>query len=607
MKICLQLTASSFVSGRIRVVWVPSAHHIPANTSDGAGDYISMVWDFTGDSNLSFTIPYLSDKDFLRVVPYHTVISSTYHQYVSDNLDNCNGMLMLFIMNHVTSSDNNTYAAADINVWAACAEDMMLYGPKPLIGPYTMGGPGLKRKPLKPVAQGQDQKICSMLEHFKQQFDPIVKAKSIMKKGVHMNEEITDLRVLIKRYSKYANFSLPSSDAFYWPYNINFSKGIFDDIASMYQFWRGSFRIKVILKSGSTSQALRSYIMPGPLTRIESDNVGNYADSGDADFDTTSQALSYQDLVQNPVHSVEIPWNCTAAYVPINLTMWSELSDDLDVGYFNITTGAATTAQVDVLFAAGDDMSFGWIQPPPHLMYDPVPALSVKPKAQSLEISHADGVEQITSFEDEQDKLSMTRPIYREPKSSPYDDDDLKSVLERVYTTSVTWTGSQAVDTSLMVYSFPESLISGHANLRDKLSRYQFLRSGAKVSIRANGTKFHSGKCIIMWAPSWNEEIDQTMWSDIYSASQMNHVLLSPNTGEVVEFEIPYVWPRQYINLSHLDSNFPGRIGYFKIMVLNQLKTSVNATVPTITISVNVSLVNPEVAGPTTFEVSSVL
>lgn len=147
------------------------------------------------------------------------------------------------------------------------------------------------------------------------------------------------------------------------------------------------------------------------------------------------------------------------------------------------------------------------------------------------------------------------------------------------------------------------------ANFVDKIKRFQFFQAKTHVEIRVNGTMMHYGQLIVSFLPHYNASIgsaDYGPFTDVYGMSCSPHVLVSANTSETVSFEIPYINPAPFENLSHLEPiTGKGEFGHVMCRVMNPLLSSSNVTAPSVTVSVTCRFLNCKVAGPTVYSLST--
>jgi len=114
-----------------------------------------------------------------------------------------------------------------------------------------------------------------------------------------------------------------------------------------------------------------------------------------------------------------------------------------------------------------------------------------------------------------------------------------------------------------------------------------------------NGTKFHQGALMISHRAHCKSTGEQNIYSQ---SSNPNTIILSANSSETVGFEMPYIGPREWFNLSHdTEGESKGYFGLVQAWVLAPLTLSSAVSTATITVSVVTQFVNAELAGPSLF------
>lgn len=154
-----------------------------------------------------------------------------------------------------------------------------------------------------------------------------------------------------------------------------------------------------------------------------------------------------------------------------------------------------------------------------------------------------------------------------------------------------------------------------------KVSNYRLFRCKAlRVQIRVNGSPFHYGRLRVSYWPGgkffpvqylkMNNPLDATLTPTNYGSfnstylplkthwSQYPGVYVDPNTNDVVEFDIPFFWPNDYLSITASGNNFMD-MGRLKIWELNQLEHANAATDP-ISVTISAWFVDPILSMPTT-------
>jgi len=132
-----------------------------------------------------------------------------------------------------------------------------------------------------------------------------------------------------------------------------------------------------------------------------------------------------------------------------------------------------------------------------------------------------------------------------------------------------------------------------------------------RVQIRLNTTEFHSGKLLVCWCPHWNVANPAHLMtsSDIYAESQLDSIMVSANANETIGFEIPYVAPSTYFDLtqnSSVGQPLAGFFGTVNIYVLAPLRLTGSSGTPSVNITVYSNFVEPEVAGFTLVPIAKI-
>jgi len=172
-------------------------------------------------------------------------------------------------------------------------------------------------------------------------------------------------------------------------------------------------------------------------------------------------------------------------------------------------------------------------------------------------------------------------------KNVAFDAPTLTDYVSRVYPlTSFKWASSQQTGELVSEIALPDAFY-GFRAIMEKLSRFEYLRASFKITIRLNGTSFHYGKLIAMWSPCPNRPISgeslYTRTDNLVSVSGFPHVIVSAGMNEVVQLDVPFVYPYNYYWLARSPANPVSQAKLF-IYVLNPLK--VGAVTPSIDVTV---------------------
>nr|QXV86373.1 capsid protein [Dicistroviridae sp.] len=187
--------------------------------------------------------------------------------------------------------------------------------------------------------------------------------------------------------------------------------------------------------------------------------------------------------------------------------------------------------------------------------------------------------------------------------------ESLRSFLSRPYPIfSSTWTGDQASDTMLADIDLLEQYLNIPV-IRGKLEGFNYLRAGIKVEIRINGTRFHYGLLTAGFFPLSNLKAYDSSQTHAYAVTMFPGVTLDPGSSEIGVFEVPYVHPHHFIQLTPntLQAQQYRSLGTLLVKVLAPLQVVNQTTTPQVTFTIYASLVNPILNGFTAISLPSPL
>lgn len=146
----------------------------------------------------------------------------------------------------------------------------------------------------------------------------------------------------------------------------------------------------------------------------------------------------------------------------------------------------------------------------------------------------------------------------------------IKDFLERpVILTQSAWTASQIIGDVLWSADFPSALLSTQwiQNLH-KINGHVAMRGKVRIRIAANSQPFQAGLGMLVYVPygaylpthrDWflkSEPLSAPVRADIWSASQLPHVILNLANETSVEYVSPYISPYMYVNMVTGQGNF---------------------------------------------------
>lgn len=255
----IQLTASSFHSGRIRIGWYPGPMTIGANTTP---DYefascVSKVVDLATESEVCISIPYLQ---------------SSIWQTTQREVGSINGTLFISVLNTLTSSEFPV-PPVEINIWASAGPDFQLSYPNPR---------NIRRRPL-PTFTAQSGAI----EKDEVKYEPLIPAKVFVDEGLCCPETVRSLYDLIRRPMELLDRGVRSDEVLSLvippvytpaPNNTTDSYTFMAHFAKSFLGFRGGTTLKLI-----ASRPIRGTIVntigPKPWTTVVTGSGGIYPHS----------------------------------------------------------------------------------------------------------------------------------------------------------------------------------------------------------------------------------------------------------------------------------------------------------------------------------------
>lgn len=151
----------------------------------------------------------------------------------------------------------------------------------------------------------------------------------------------------------------------------------------------------------------------------------------------------------------------------------------------------------------------------------------------------------------------------------------------------VQWTTTQAPDTNIVAFTFPEVLAQVDSVIRRTLQMYAFYKMSPVFRFQLNATQFHQGQLIISFDP-FRQAIDRDLaitsinqTNPIFSrwyATGLPSVKIMASESDPVELRIPFVHPKNFLSSNSQDPQVYNLLGEIRVTVLNQLKVADGTT-----------------------------
>lgn len=180
IKFCIQITASSFHSCRLRISWDPAGGSNVAVSDVTKSNRISHVLDIQTETEFYFTIPYLASLPWL-ICPYSGLSGRSGNAYGGGS----NGVLEVSMVNELTHPETPTPAIM-MNIWICGGEDMQFA--------YPRTPPGNEYTPPTLEAQWSTREMMRNAD-----YKPLIPAFGAIDQAICHGEIVTSVRELIKR------------------------------------------------------------------------------------------------------------------------------------------------------------------------------------------------------------------------------------------------------------------------------------------------------------------------------------------------------------------------------------------------------------------------
>lgn len=373
MNYMVMIFATKFVSGRLRVTWAPSTHHQPASGLDqGAANMINQVYDFNGDTQFVFNVPYLALNDWCRCVPstqLRTMLSTDprFHDATA-------GTLLFSLANELAYSMEPTTAKIDVVVYASGGPDLKFAVPSNLYRDYKFH---VRKMPVVQSSEDWFDPRGLFTTTFPAIHDGSV---HVVREKVEMGEEIRDFKTLFHRYSTEAtnedsdSFKLDSSMRKTFFYANRRSQ--YAAFKRAFLFHRGSERFRLYTIGTTSGQQVVSGVDLLPNSDTTNLNGNSLTAGNDGFAEIGLDGIIFQDFRVRPFLEVEVP------YYSINMMRPGDGGDAFpgEMEHFMVprfltknTFGSEAPASV-VYSAAGDDFTVGVPTCPPRLVLKQVVA-----------------------------------------------------------------------------------------------------------------------------------------------------------------------------------------------------------------------------------------
>lgn len=404
IKFKIQVTKTAYHSGRLRVAFVPSGQVDDAaiGTYDFNQGYSEIV-DLRTSDEIEFTLPFVSN----------TLWKPAQLQRYDDpdSYESTMGVLVVEVVNALRAPDTVTNNL-DCNVWVSSGEDIQFAIPDfgqnvPVIDDTTtiefLSSKENKRFRHNPkryeygfgmpkaqvLGQFQDTGFNQTMQNSNEMFR-CPKTEPIDASATSIGEHIQNLRQLIKRFGNvFNNASVTGAEglkltssyfgepraASSLATNVNMCP--LDYVSWLFRFYRGGVRYKALCENGPVSGPLGVVSNPGVIVSPSGPVQGPDVDSELTYLQQNAGTFKHViDLIYNRVLEYTVPYFSNTHISLLRGTNVTPSNFD-DRATQSIIYGPATAAGIDVVKAAADDFSFGWLVGPPKLARIPPPGTPI--------------------------------------------------------------------------------------------------------------------------------------------------------------------------------------------------------------------------------------
>lgn len=361
----IQAAKTAYHSGRVRIVYIPGSFNSDVDSPEQAYNWI---FDLRNQSEIEFSIPYNNILEWQPCNLTQDVESTT-----------SIGTIRVEVFNQLRAPES-VRQNISFNVWIAGESDLQFA--VPTFQRYVPSLPNASSFRAQVLGTAQDHGFNDMTDKpslfqtgHKNKVDPC---------KFSIGEYVTNLRYLTRRFAVTQNITpKPVPDTTQWTFPNYYFGSPFeqgqeisefritpvDYISYLYRFFRGGMRWKAMYSApvvaGGYQEMLLAHGVPSNRSpsEIQIEQVALY----DRFYKATCTFMHRVFNAINPVCEVTIPY---FSQVPIRAIVGTDVAqpeflEDSSM-YYRLKT-YTTQGEVDVLRAAADDFSFGWLVGPPRL------------------------------------------------------------------------------------------------------------------------------------------------------------------------------------------------------------------------------------------------
>jgi hypothetical protein len=383
MKYLIEFETSKFITGRVRILWIPDPAYSSTISALDFGDNVGHIVDITGRTVYKFTIPYLQKERYQPVLGYREASDPTNTSWVGKN-----GQFIMQTIVPLTVSDSSADAAVHYVIYQSGAEDFEVARPKglPLVDVGTNGQylDGTSMPTLVDVdkklakTEEREERIrnrkdaraqsgameidddMNAITAFEKPFPSLIPSTTMVTKGFSMGESISSFTEYCRRY-QWLGTSAPSGPTYLSPMTFSTGANFFNPlyrIMRSFLFYRGSYRLKLVTSAIDGDGDGLLYVQ-------NVSDTDNYAEVNNF----ASQALVVEQVKYKAITEIEVPYYFPYAFYCPSYPA-TEMAYQPGVRFQLVPRGTATNWTIDQYISVGDDWTFGWPINPGVLAYE---------------------------------------------------------------------------------------------------------------------------------------------------------------------------------------------------------------------------------------------
>jgi hypothetical protein len=379
LRLRYEFFTSTMITCRVRAVWFPPWQTPPASfVPDDTGDFISQVYDITGNTTVEFLVPWVSDTLYRN-------LDNTNSMGDTGNVWDSNGAIAFYLTNPVTVQDATITPTVYILQFVAAGPDYQVAGYGAQLEPTLLdtnykleiinAAPMSKMTRPKP-AKGKAVHVtgqCSIFAEFQKPCESLIAAGGFVERGLSCAEEVEDIVSGMKRYTStsFVTGTGPDYEFKFW----NFPSGTVKVmqthhyLAAPFMYYRGSMRKKVFWNTDvAVYHGEQMPILTGWW------NVGyDLSLAGMSSLPRSQMCAS--DTTQQNLLEWQIPWLSTVPYLLVSGGDWwnpqVESADEAELYTLaSLPVWAASPIFAGNFWASvGDDFGLGYLLAPPLINY----------------------------------------------------------------------------------------------------------------------------------------------------------------------------------------------------------------------------------------------